>query len=70
MNSTITDNYFPYFYAASDKASINGQNNYLSLAAIDLLSMIVACIISKYYCYKLDAKTFLYIDSGALLSLS
>ncbi|QJW89105.1 DUF4231 domain-containing protein [Spirosoma taeanense] len=72
MNSLpkIAEKDFTSFYVASDSASKKAQSDYVSIIAVDLISMLIASAIATYNYQSEQSKKILYIISGTLLLLS
>jgi hypothetical protein len=66
----MTENEFPNYYQAADRASISAQSKYLNIIRIDLLAMIIASAFSIYNYQLTESKLIIYIISGVLLLLS
>jgi hypothetical protein len=61
---------FPGLYQAADLSSDRSQQSYILIIAIDLVSMVIASILSIYNYSQIEAKSFIYCIAGLLLSLS
>jgi hypothetical protein len=67
---SIQDNNYTSLFLAADSASNKAQSSYISIVAIDLISMIVASSMAVYNYQTSEVKLFVYIIAGLLLLLS